>query len=216
MKRIAMILGLFFTGCASTQTSYITDNTFSHGKYNKVMVIAEINNLNLMTKVEDTFCRNLEDQGVLALKGYNEISVLNTPSKEEMANIFKSKEVDAILQILFTGYSEEKTYVPGDSHTKGDIDTTATSLNFNSPVNQVTANTKYKSTTYNDPGYTLTKPRASFKCKLVDIKTGKTVFLSDSMSAGNAFADIDDLINSFSKQVVDNIIIEDFFKRDSN
>jgi hypothetical protein len=69
-----------------------------------------------------------------------------------------------------------------------------------------TARYKEKSTTTYQGGYTLNKPWAEFETKLYDVSNVQMAWISSSFTKGNAYANRNTVINSYSGKTVDQLL----------
>ena len=94
-----------------------------------------------------------------------------------------------MLTVTLTDSYTQKSFVPGSSKTTGSATLSGNVVNYSSRTQQ-------------SGGYYISKPRVRYELKLLDVSTGKTIWVATSRTRGNAFARFDTLIQSLSQTAI--------------
>lgn len=194
MKQIivGLIVIVLSGGCAMTHTSIQSQALPQTSKYQVILVWGAFNSLKDKDLVENTVSEGLSNMGCLNWTAGKIFLWGEEYRPAEIEAGLTEHNVDAILYISSSGVGLSNVYVPKSSVSKGESDAYVTSWGVH--VNSQTRTQYYG-------GYNISKPWEVLQAKLVDTRTGKAVWVAETRSRGNAFADFDDLKRSMSSKI---------------
>ena len=192
------MLAVILSSCASTRMTSFKDPSFRSSKFKRILVIANVSDLQWRQKVESRLVEAFKDAGVFAVEGVLFFPPTRTFSNEEKVDLLVSSNLDGYISVSVGDAGTTEVYVPPTSST------TTTKGSASVYGNQATY--KSKSTTSYSGGYTLSKPWAEFDTKLVDVSSGQTAWVASSFTGGNAYANLNTVINSYCDKVVEQLI----------
>lgn len=172
---------LFVCSCAMTKVTSFKDPVYAKSNYTKVAVFYDRDQLEGRQKVERAFTRMISEQGTTAIAMIDIIPPTRSFTQEEFKKEVVSNGCDCVLQIKFTGAYADTI------QTGGSMFTTFSRRNAWS---------------FYSPGETIVLPRVQRKAELIDVDSGKVVWTSDSLTAGNAYASVDVMNESFTSSVI--------------
>ncbi|GAB4220450.1 MAG: hypothetical protein Kow00102_07700 [Spirochaetota bacterium] len=199
LNKLYLIGIVFIVGCGSmgvrTDAYSYKDPLCSTKPIKKIMVYANIQNMQYRDEIEsafiDYFIRRNYD--CIAVKSSTIILPTRSYTKNELQEIFKSNNIDAILMfsVQDTGYNHQQFTYNQPYQTYGNIyKSGSNSYNYN-------AYTYGGSQTYN-----FYKPYLNATADLYDVSNKSKIWTVQLNSYGNAFANIDDTLNDSIKTTV--------------
>jgi hypothetical protein len=200
MKRsilLVCIIAFIAGGCASTKISSFTDPSYRSKTFHRIVVVAGISNLEGRKNVESSFVKEFEHRGIYAVEGINIFPPTRTMSTDEMSDALRSNQIDGVLYISVGDAGVSQEYVPPTStttKTKGTVSVYGNSASY-----------QERSKTTTDGGYTISKPWAKYEVKLFDAENGQNAWLASASTKGNAYANSNTVVNSFSSKTIDQL-----------
>ena len=186
-----LMVALSSFGCASTTIRSATDPSFANTAYSTILVISTFPDLLQKNALEEHLVNAFLSYKVRAYAGYLILPPTRQYSAEEINIILSKYGIDALLIVALQDFWASQTYIPPTITTQG----SATLIN----------NTLSYSTKTQAYGGFISKPRVTFESRLFDVKTGTTVWVSSSLTKGNAFAKFSDLASSLSNKSVEKL-----------
>ncbi len=204
---IYLISGLFIlillAGCAATKVTSFRDPAFSAVNYERVLVVIPFADFELEQTAETAFVDEFAVNGIYCTAAIKLFSPTRNYTKQEIDQMLREQNIDAILSITLTDARTDSTYVPEST-------TSTTSGKIN-----VIGDTGYYSgitTTQRYGGYYISKPHVSFKGTLFDVKTGKVAWVSTATTRGNAYATAKIMANSAAEAIVGKLLEDGLIK----
>ncbi len=188
---------IFLNNCASTNLTSFKDPDYLTADFKRILILVNSNDLEKRLKLEIAMVQAFEGTGIYALEGFNLFPPTRNLTDEEKVTLLIENRIDAFISVLVGESGVEEVYIPPTSSS------TKTKGNVSVLGNRATYEEKSK-TTYQG-GYTLNKPWAEFETRLYDVSNGRMVWISASFTGGNAFANFNTVINSFSQEVVNRL-----------
>ncbi len=178
-----------FSSCAKTSITSFKDPQITNDKLKRILVIGTNLTLPSRQKLEERAVIKLSDNGITGISSIELFLPTRSYTESEVLAILEQNNIDALLILELSDAYSQQVYIPESysSSSKGTV-----------VGNQVNINT----TTYKHGGYYLNKPRVFFNLKLISAKNGSTLWIGNSKTAGNAFADEDVLFDSLSESAV--------------
>lgn len=191
-----ILLSIFlFWGCAWTDIASVKDPDYNNSKFSKILVIAPFSDLEYRQKTEQKFQNEFAQNGIAILKSIDILPPTREFSQDEIFAQLTRYNIDGALIIAFKDYWTTETYVPRSSSTTGRASVVGNTLYYNQQ-------------TYNYGGYSFIKPNMSFELRLYDVNSGRIAWIAKSNTRGNAFADINTLINSLASETSKKMLAE--------
>jgi hypothetical protein len=194
---IAIIITLILTGCASTKLTSFVDPDFTNTTYKKVLIFYPSSDLDEKKEAEAIYREAFLEYGIKTFSSIELFPPTRNLSVDNMIEIMKEKEIDAVLFVEFTDAWTDASYVP---------ETQTTTKKGNVNVFGNTATYKEKSTTYTSGGYYINKPRIQFVTRLVNLEKDHIAWIGSSLTKGNAFAKFHKLISSLAETTIEDLI----------
>ena len=179
-------------------TSFVDPTYRPSVTYTKIMVAGDGMPLDERILAEDELVATFFDAGVIALRSLDYFPPTRTYIDEEKTSIIIGSDVEAMLILALTGQdffqsSAPIIFVPGTS-------TTTTTYTGSSSYSNT-----YRSPGYVTGGYVVNAPEASYHLSLIDVKSGKTVWVADAKSSGDDGLDFGDLVKSAARTAVEQL-----------
>lgn len=185
--------------CARTKMSSFVDPVYRPSStYTKIMVFGKDIPLDERILAEDKLVATFNDAGVTAIRSLDHLPPTQTFTDDEIASTIIGSGAEAVLILGLTGRDVSQSYMP-QTYFPGTSTTTTTYMGSYSYSNT------YTSPGYTTGGYNVNKPVASYHLSLIDVKSGKTVWVADAKSGGNAFATFGDLTESAARTAVEQL-----------
>lgn len=175
--------------CATTSATTVRNPQYDDIRFDKIMVSAPFQDLELRKQTEGEFVEDLRYYGVDAVAAIDLLPPIKQYSDEEIAAVIDKHDIDGVMTIALTDAYSEQGYVPPTTSTTG-----STSITNSSIYSQ--------STTTTSGGYYVSKPRAEFEINLFDAGNAEVVWKATSLTRGDAFSNYKTLIRSVSDEIV--------------
>ena len=191
---VLLILALFITNCTHTKVVSFTDPDAGSMLYNRIAVVANVNDLSDRLAIETKMVETLLDKGVNAVSSL----ILFPPTREftvEQENkVFKNNKVEAlaVIEIRDTGFhvSSEPINIHTETQKDDDKEVTRTTVSG---------------------GGTERKAFGQLRVSLIDVDSGKTMWIGDADA--QSFFDTDNpdwdmayLLKASSKKIAKELI----------
>ena len=200
---VAAFIG--FTGCAWTSMTSFTDPSYRSTSFARILVVANVSNLQSRQRIESRLVQEFRDEGVFAMEGTNLFPPTRTLSDEQKVQLLRDNHIDSYIVIDVGETGTQQVYIPqtgSSTNTKGNVS-----------VYGNTATYQEKSTTTTYGGYTVSKPWANFNAKLFDVATGQTAWVASAFTGGNAYAGVNTVVNSFCGKTVEQLTKDGVIKK---
>lgn len=186
--QLAGLMGvvLILHGCVSTKMTSMLNPEWSPTPYDRVLVFYPAEDLEVRQLVEVRFSERTAGQGVDFVPAHQILFPGRTYSEEELRSTLEDSEIDAILVVVQGQAGYSTAVLPGSSSSSTRCTT------WTSSQGCVSTST----TTTQTGGGTVRKPWSEFSLVLVDFNTYETAWVATARSGGNAFSDVDDLVDS--------------------
>lgn len=184
-------------GCASTNMTSFTDPDFQSIKFKRILVVANVADLQWRQTIESRMVEAFRPVDVEAFESLRLFPPTRNFTNEEKIDLLNRYKIDGYITINVGESGVQSVYVPptgSTTKTKGEVTVTGNRAQYEG-----------KSTTTNYGGYTLNKPWAQFQTKLFDVSSGSTAWVASSYTGGNAYANLNTVINSYCDKVVDKL-----------
>lgn len=194
---LAIVVILLVIGCAKTTTSIVSviDENYGNARYEKILIVAPYENLEIRDNVENLFTANISQRPVIAYKGIDVLPPLKTYTNEEIAQKISDKDIDAILVVAVTDFWTDYQKITSDVEVTNSNTTTksSTSLNKWSKLLAVTStsNSEGTSVTHTISGITLSKSNVQLDVRMFVYNLHDSpmmVWRASSTTSGNFFA----------------------------
>ncbi len=198
MSPIAWIVtatGLLLGGCAWTNMNTYRDPASSgRSPMGSVAIFAIVTDLGSRQTVESVAASRFgELTATHAVRAMDLLPPTRQIPPEEAAKILLASGVDGLLFIILTDTYTETYQAPGTATTSGFASVYGNTVNYQGH------------TTYT-PGAHYTKPRNAFDLKLADLRSGDIVWISSTLTRGNAFADDSVMADSLARSTVKELL----------
>ena len=186
---VTLLTLLVVAGCASTTLTSMVNPARTPKVFTKVMVHFPLSDLGLRQTVEEEFrSHDLFDRFV---PSFELLFPGQEYTPEQAREILRQHEVDAVLVISLRDAGSSTSYVPQSATTTCTLWSTSDGC------------TQTQTTT--SGGYSVAKPWASFQSSLYDFETGEVAWTASAQTAGNKWADAEDLLRSLARKSVDRL-----------
>lgn len=209
MRQIAFALMLagLLAGCVRTQMSTYRDPNYSSGyRLGKVLVVAAELPLAERQSVESRFVEELGKVRIQAVRGMDLLPITRHHTTEQIQEVLASNSIDSVLMMVGYTKSTDTSYVPPTYHsgqTSGTV----------SYVGNTAYLQTYTSPGYTTGGYSVRKPRFSYKINLHDTQTGGIVWTASAEAQGNAFTNPEDFGKSSAAATITKFVEEGLVAR---
>ena len=197
MKKFPIIFAfyIFSLCCASTSITSIKNSSLEYRIFSGILIIAPFSDLQMQREFENEFASIFYSIKVDAFTGQEVIPPIKNYNEQELNKILNSYSIDGIIVVSFVDYFNTETYIPPSSKTTGTASIIGNYL-------------YYKQQTQYYGGYNIIKPNMKFEIRLYDRKSGEIAWRATSLTRGNAFADINDLVSSLARTTI-KMLLED-------
>lgn len=196
----------FFISCASTETTTFTDPSFRGKQYGKICVLADISDLKYKQKLEKEVVKNLAGAGTQFILGSAIFPPTREWSEDQMHEVLTNENVDGYLLITWKDKQVQETFRPGStvSETKGEVKKERGKDVY-----------RERTVTTQTGGSVEREFLSYFEAKLIDVNTKGTAWIATSYSqSGEWFgSDYDLIMESYSKDIVENLIKDGFIRK---
>lgn len=195
---VLLIVSTLIGGCAHTSmTSYI-DPSYRASSFKRVLVIANISDLQWRQKVESRLVEAFRDQGIFAMESLDLFPPTRNLSDEQKVKLLLQNHIDSYIVVSVGDAGAQQVYIPP----------TGSSTKTSGSVSVYGDNATYqeKSTTTTYGGYTVSKPWAQFDAKLFDASNGQNAWMASAFTGGNAYANYNTVVNSFCDKTVEQLV----------
>ena len=191
---LILIAVLFIFNCTQTKIVTFTDPDAVGKFYNRIGVVADVEDLSDRADIEEQMVETMKDNGISAVTSISLLPPTREFTVEQENEIFRDNGVDAlaVIQIDDSGY-----YV------------TTEPIRVNTETRKVDGK-KVKNTTVSGGG-TEQKAFSQFRVSLIDLESDKTMWIGDADARSNFDSidpdwDMDILLKASSKKVVKSLI----------
>lgn len=197
---------------ADTEITAFKDPDYSDYKIIKVMIAIIGLDLDSKAAAEKIFVKEFNDiqkerkvfysrkaMDIIAISSLDIYPPTRKYTQEQFNTLIEENEFDSILLIELIDEYSTKTYVPETSYT------TETGRIYGNNFNS-------SSTTVKSGGYYVSKPRIKMDLKIYDTINSKTIWVANTFTKGNGYAEFNDLMKSAAKETVNRLIKDDLFK----
>jgi len=190
---LVAVLAFLLVGCAATNISSVSDINSAKRSYSRILVLSTFQDLMYKQAVESAFRQKCIESRIRVRTGSEILPPVREYSQDEVSRTLADRNIDGLLVVALQGYWESHVYTPGYTKTTG-----AASIVGNTIV--------YSQKQQFNPGSIFSKPRINFESRFFDGETGKVVWRSTSLTAGNALADFSTLANSLASATIGKLI----------
>ena len=194
-KLLLILIIVFFTfNCTQTKIVTFTDPDAVGKYYNRIGVVADVEDLSERAGIEEKMVETMRDNGISAVTSISLLPPTREFTVEQENKIFRDNGVEAlaVIQIDDSGY-----YVSTEP------------IRVNTETRKVDGK-KVKSTTVSGGG-TEQKAFSQFRVSLIDLMSGKTMWIGDADARSNFDSidpdwDMEILLKASSKKVVKSLL----------
>lgn len=197
---IFLFIIFFLSDCASTSITSFKDPDYKKADFKRILVVVNSSDLGNRLKLETKMAEEIRKVGIFAMESYQLFPPTREIGDEDKVKLLIDNNIDSFISISVGESGVDNVYIPPTSSI------TKTEGNVNVYGNQASYEEKSK-TTYQG-GYTLSKPWAEFNTKLYDVSNGRMVWIASSFTGGNAFADFNNVTNSYCQEIVKKLEID--------
>jgi hypothetical protein len=188
-----LISTLWVTGCSKTNLTSFIDPDFKNTTYNKLMVFAIIDDLEMRSKFEKAIVEQFTLNKINAIASIDVFPPTREIKSEELPIILESNQIDGVLQFTIIDANAATKRTQGQTFTTGSGSTYGNNIYYNSS----TYSTSYDFNTAN----------LSYELKILDVKSAKIAWMASGTTSGSDEASIkkltiDELIRSFAKGLI--------------
>jgi hypothetical protein len=188
-----LIATLLVTGCSKTNLTSFIDPDFKNTTYNKLMVFAIIDDLEMRSKFEKTIVEQFALNKINSMASMDVFPPTREINPEELPIVFETNRIDGVLQVSISDANAATKHVQGQTFTTGGGSVYGNNIYYNSS----TYSTSYDFNTAN----------LSYELKIMDVKSAKTAWMASGTTSGSDEASIkkltiDELIRSFAKGLI--------------
>ena len=180
---------LFTAGCATTTVHSVRNPELSHLAFKKVLVVAPFRDIGRRRQTEDAFVTRLSRSKIDALASIELIPPVRQYEEDELMGILKESGFDGILVAALEAYWTEDSYVPRSETTRSRTTLLGRTLH-------------HESYTHEYGGYSISEPRMRFEIRLFDPESEKVVWMSTSLTRGEASTGFSRMAASLARGVV--------------
>lgn len=209
---------LFLIHCATTDIRAIRNQEIPDIKLRRLLVIAPFKDIGIRQDTEGSFSVSLKSYlrkfkiygragydrykpvDVVFLRSIDILPPFKMYNDSDVAEKLREQKIEGILAVALEDYWTAQTYVPRSSETTGEFKIYGGSL-------------QYESYTKESGGYYISKPRVKFEIRLYDVASGEILWMATSATKGNAFANYDNLIESLSMKILEELVKEDIITK---
>lgn len=190
-----IFIGLYISGCAQTELGYVKNPEFNQTKFKKILIFANISDLNLAKKTELNFIDEFKSLGINSVSSLNIIPPVKEYNKDELLDIFNQNGIDGILIITLKDVKKDSIYVPPQEQ--------------NQQI-QIYSRGNFQNYSYTEKygGFFVTKTSLKFDTVLIDAKTEKIVWRSTADVKDIYLASYDTMVESMAKKIGKSLIKE--------
>jgi hypothetical protein len=206
----AIVLSAFLvTGCGPSLKvtgSWVNEAARTHGKYQKVFLLAMTSNLSARQAVEDAQAKACEANGIRTVKSYTVITpdmINRGVDKDMIAQLVEQSGCDAVFTSALIDSKSETRYVPGSTYYQP-YPSYGYYGNFGMYYN-------YHGSYVYDPGYYVEDQTYFIESNLYDVSTGDIMWSVQSEAYNPS--NLKSLAQTYSAVLVDKLKKEGFLKK---
>jgi hypothetical protein len=139
------------------------------------------------------------------MEGMNLFPPTRTLTDEQKIDLLLQNNIDSYIVVGVGETGTQQVYIPqtgSSTKTKGSVN-----------VYGNTGTYQEKSTTTTYGGYTVSKPWVQFDAKFFDVSNGQNAWVASAFTGGNAYANFNTVVNSFSSKTVEQLIKDGVVRR---
>lgn len=192
---LALIAGIILNSCVTTNTTSFTDPEFKGEQYDKIVVYADIPDLESRKKMESKITMKLREAGLDAYNGTDMFPPTREWSDESIQAELIRQQINGYLLLQWTDSQVSEEFSPGESHTETYEETEKRG-------GKLVKVQKTKS--YNTGPSVEKKFHSSFRAELIDVESLKTAWVATSNSESDEFLgnEFDMIFDSYAKDIV--------------
>ncbi len=197
---IGLFCVFFLFSCATASTDFegFTDPDYRNGfKAKDIIVISEDLSLSNQKLLINRLKSSFSDYDIDVIGGIDIFPPTREYTSEEKNKIIQGTGADAILYIKVESIDYSTRHVPVQYH-EGEKESYVVKSGD-------TAKITTKDTSYTSGGYSVSKPWMDYDVTLKDAKNGKTIWIAEGYTGGNAFASYTTLIKDLAKELPDDL-----------
>ena len=200
---VISLFSLYLLGCAYTDIVGFRNPDFK-GTVKNVIVYASVGDLQMRQTIENEIIIAFAEEGYSAISSINIFSPAKKYTESEMVNILKQKKIEGVLIISITDAQTTQTYVPTSTYEK-----------TNGKAYVLGDYLYYKSTTTTETtgGYYINKPIVNFETVLFNVEDGIQIWLANSTTEGNAFANMGTLSSSLGSNIIESLVSQRIIRK---
>jgi hypothetical protein len=189
---LAVSLILLVSGCAATKVTSFKDTERAASKnYTRIVILAPLTDLENRSAIEKAFVLKFNEKRVSATPSISIIPPTRSPSKEEIIAKVREGGYDGLLLVDLTDSYRDQKSTPGYATTfwgKRSILTTFSG------------------------GDVVSLPRTKFRIELLDIASQHNVWVSSTLTQGNAYAGAETMAQSLAQSTVKQLTVDGLIK----
>src|SRR5712671_294112 len=187
-------------GCAATSMSSFRDPDYNSRSFKRVLVLANVRDLYWRGQIEGAIVSRLRANGVQAQGSMLLLPPTRELSQEQTDSTFKANGIEGFLVVSVGDTGSQTVHVPvlgTTSVSEGSARRSGSSVTFD-----VTTRTSAQG------GYDVKKPWAYICTNLFDTEHGRMAWIATSMSGGNAYSSMVNVVNSYCGKVAGRLLGE--------
>lgn len=189
---------LFLSGCASTSVTAYKDPNFASKTYESLAIYANTENLEWRQSLEQTMVAEINKRGGYAVPSMSLIPPTRDYEPGEAARIlFRENNIGGLITIKVGDSGVQQQWIPQTGSTTTSSGTVSTY--GNTGTYSGTSSTTYQG------GYNVNKPWAKMSTELIDLESGKKVWVASSHTGGNAYASFNTIRKSYCKKIANEL-----------
>jgi hypothetical protein len=160
------------------------DPSFSDYKISKIMIYSANNDLRERNKIEERFVKKFASTKftIEPISSLKYISPLKKYTDEELEKILNDSKAESVMIITITDTRDKKSYVPES------YDTTISGYINGDYLDATQETTK-------SGGYYVHATDIKFELRILDVATGNTIWLANSLSFGTCYSSFKNMID---------------------
>ncbi len=192
-------------GCASTRMRSFLDPDFRDHRYNNLLIAVRFENLDQQADAEDIFVKHFSTIDGSCRRSLDILLPTRQFSDEELFNVLRRHNIDAVIIVRETDYYEEEYYVPQSTttHSRGSL---SANTYYHRSYATTYGTTQQRTHSYTTGGYTIRKPRVRHKVELYDVDSTRMAWTGGSLTRGNAYARFKNLVDALARETKKELI----------
>lgn len=192
-------------GCASTEMRAFTDPDFKGHTFKRLLISGRLEHLDQQAEAEDIFVKKFADLDVVCTRSLDVLLPTREFSDDEMFDVLRRNNIDAVLVLRETQYYEEQKYVPESSHTRTH-GTLSANTYYHGNMAHTHGSMRATSYTHKSGGYYVSLPRVRHQLELYDVASKRVVWISGTFTRGNSLAGFNALVKSVADETVEALV----------